>query len=334
MFGANDLKANITITETTVECPVKGCSEIVTRQRRSLKREPQFQCPTHRIYISPSTFEYPSQTDNLLWRGSEDLSLLRAVKTVKRESRIARDNSEDAVTWNVFRYLEKNGLVSASLSFLIGVPVTNSQPVYWSYSQATQGVWPELARARAEFGEQPRRSSEPDLIVASDEALFLIEAKFTATNRTTPSHPQDTKKYLTGGNNWYRRVFKSDYATLAIQEQKYELTRFWLLGSWMAAQLDRDFYLINLVLKEREKDIERLFKPHLRTGTRCHFLRQSWADIYRWVSENAPMTQDRELFTSYFENKTLGYDRFGGLQLAFQGDQGLTVGRHKEIART
>jgi len=241
MFGVSDLKTNIVVTETTVECPVRDCSKIVTRQRKSFKREPQFLCPNHGIYISPSTFEYQNETDNFLWRDPEDLTLLREIKTVKRESRMARDNSEDALTWNVFRYLEKTNQVAPSLSSLIDASVISPKLVYWSYSQTAQGVWPQLAWARAEFGEHPTRSSEPDLIIVSDTALFFIEAKLTATNKTTPSRQQYIKKYLTGGNNWYQRVFKTDYDTLAIQERKYELTRFWLLGSWIAAQLDYNF---------------------------------------------------------------------------------------------
>ena len=318
MFGTSELKTNIVVTETTVECPVRGCSEIVTRQRKSFKREPQFQCPNHQIYISPSTFEYQNETDNFLWRDPEDLTLLREIKTVKRESRMARDNSEDALTWNVFRYLEKTDQVASSLSSLIDASVISPKLVYWSYSQVAQGVWPQLARARAEFGEHPTRSSEPDLIAVSDTTLFFIEAKLTATNNTTPSRPQRTKKYLTGGDNWYQRVFKTDYNTLAIQERKYELTRFWLLGSWIASQLGYDFYLVNLVLGEREKDIEQLFKSHLKTDTRRHFLRWSWEDIYHFVSQNAAMTQDKDLFTSYFENKSIGYNHLGELRVAFQ----------------
>ena len=62
-----------------------------------------FKCPKHNIYISPTTFEYQSELDNLLWKDEADLDLLDRTKGVKRESRIARDRSEDAVTWNVFR---------------------------------------------------------------------------------------------------------------------------------------------------------------------------------------------------------------------------------------
>lgn len=318
MFGASDLKTNIAVTETTVECPVRGCSTIVTRQRRSFRREPQFRCPDHGIYISPSTFEYQNETDNFLWRDLEDIDLLQDIKTVKRESRMSRDNSEDAVTWNVFRYLEKTDQVASSLSSLIDASVTNPRIVYWSYSQTTKGVWPHIARARAEFGEHAARSSEPDLIVVSDKALFFIEAKLTATNNTTPSRPQNTKMYLTGGNKWYQRIFKSDYETLAIQERKYELTRFWLLGSWIAAQLDVDFYLVNLVLEDREMDIEKRFRSHLRPNNRWNFLRRSWENIYHIVSRNTVVTQKKKLLTSYFENKIIGYNHLGELQVAFQ----------------
>ena len=109
MFGIEELNENIEITDTTVECPVKDCNKIVKRQRKSFKREEGFKCPTHDIYISPSTFEYKSELDNLHWKDENDLILFNNIKNVKRESRVARDNSEDAVTWNVFRFLVRHG---------------------------------------------------------------------------------------------------------------------------------------------------------------------------------------------------------------------------------
>ena len=111
MFGVDELKDTIVVTDTTVECPVKDCNEIVERQRGSFKTKDRFRCPKHRIVISPSTFEYPSELDNLLWKDTEDQELLHRIMKKKRESRMARDNSEDAVSWNVFRFLEKNNLV-------------------------------------------------------------------------------------------------------------------------------------------------------------------------------------------------------------------------------
>lgn len=107
MFGASDLKDSIEVTETSVECPVKDCKTIVPRQRGTFQCSKDFFCPKHGIYISPSTFEYYTFTDNLLWKDETDFDLLRRIVPVKRESRIARDNSEDALTWNVFRFSKR-----------------------------------------------------------------------------------------------------------------------------------------------------------------------------------------------------------------------------------
>src|SRR5665647_908786 len=120
MYGLSDLKNAITVNEATVECPVKGCNHFVPRQRKIFKRLEEFKCPEHGIFVSPSTFEYQNKVENLLWKDATDQDLLfNGVFSVKRETeRIARDNSEDAVTWNVFRYLEKQKLLCGFLSSL------------------------------------------------------------------------------------------------------------------------------------------------------------------------------------------------------------------------
>ena len=98
MFGINELKPRLTVTHDTVECPVLGCNWIVQRQHVRFLRSEQFFCPHHDIFISPTTFEYRSDQDNLLWNDEGDKALLKAVHQHKRESRMTRDNSEDALT--------------------------------------------------------------------------------------------------------------------------------------------------------------------------------------------------------------------------------------------
>jgi len=316
MLGMNELKERIKITETTVECPVKGCSEKVERQRDVFKREERFKCPKHNIYISPSTFEYQSEAENLLWTGADDKDLLDKIKMVKRECRMARDNSEDAVTWNVFRFLERNNLVEITLSSIVDF-AQSSEVIYWSYSQEENSSWSELNKAREEFGEEIKRSSEPDVIIKTDNTLLFIEAKLTAGNETTPSNTSNSKKYETGGNNWFSKVFKSNYKTVAITEKKYELMRFWLLGTWMAKQQDLDFYLVNLVLSEREKDIEAIFRRHIYENQRKKFIRISWEDIHHQILSTDLSGMDKGTMVKYFRNKTIGYDGNGKLQKAF-----------------
>lgn len=312
-----ELKESIGITETTVECPVKGCNEKIERQRKVFKREERFKCPDHNIYISPSTFEYQSELDNLLWKDQTDLDLFKMIKTVKRESRIARDNSEDAVTWNVFRFLERNNLVEKTLSSIIGVTLKSSEVIYWSYSQKENSNWFELNKAREEFGEKIKRGSEPDVIIKTDNILLFIEAKLTAGNRTIPSDMSNSKKYENGGDNLFSKVFKSDYKAIAIDEKKYELLRFWLLGTWIAKQQDLDFYLVNLVLSKREKDIEAIFKRHLYEDQRMKFIRIIREDLYQQILNSGSSEIDEDTMIKYFRNKTIGYGGTGRLQKAF-----------------
>ena len=101
-----------------------------------------------------------------------------------------------------------------------------------------------------------------------------------------------------------------------IIEKKYELLRFWLLGTWMAKQQGLNFYLVNLVLSEREKDIENIFKGHIRETERRKFLRITWEDIYRYIFDSNS-SRDKDIILNYFRNKTIGYNREGKLQRAF-----------------
>lgn len=301
MLDARNLKTKIKITKAHVECPVLNCQEMVARQRRTFKKEPVFQCPAHKIYISPSTFEYPDEKDNLLWSDKNDMNLLASIRKFKRESRMARDNSEDALTWNVFRYLHKEGYLESFLAFVSNLRVSDSELIYWSYSQVANGTWPLLTDARIQFGEQPNRSSEPDLIAVTPEALFFIENKLTANNATVPSSQANQKAYTSGENEWYRRVFNSDFETVAITSKMYELLRFWLLGTWIADKMNCDFFLVNVVRESKERQIVNLFSSHIVLGPSRHFLRLTWEEIYYYIANNPLATLSKKQIISYFE---------------------------------
>lgn len=319
MLGSRDLKDTIEITESSVECPVRNCDTRVPRQRKVFRRKEEFKCPRDHIYISPSTFEYHDELDNILWKEQDDLELFRRVKSVKRESRIIRDNSEDAVSWNVFRFLQKSNLLLGFLTNLTGNPSLDCETIYWSYSEQEDDVWKPLQQSREQFEIRPKKGSEPDIIIRCDNALFFIEAKLTSGNDIRPGSkdPRVKEKYVTGGYNWYSRVFHSNFETVAIAQKKYELLRFWILGTWIAHTLDLDFYLVNLVLSKREKNIERLFKPHIKENEHRIFLRTSWEAIYHFILNSQLSSRVKDVITTYFDEKTLGYDSQGRLQKAF-----------------
>lgn len=307
MFGFKDLKNVISVKDNSVECPVLNCTAEVARQRKVFKRDLLFQCPVHKIFISPSTFEYESDSDNLLWQDQSDIHLLSETMKYKRESRIARDNSEDALSWNIFRYLDKEGLLLPFLSQLSDNKVQKAELIFWSFSQNERTQYSLLNKARLEFGETIARGSEPDIIILTDNILYFIEAKLLAKNETKPSNINNRKRYEKGGDCIFRNLFRKDYETIAIKEQKYELMRFWLLGSWMAKIIGINFELFNLVLQDSEQNVENEFgKLIIETSVR-KFRRITWESIYTFILTQKDCS-NRANILEYFQNKTLGYD--------------------------
>jgi hypothetical protein len=127
---------------------------------------------------------------------------------------------------------------------------------------------------------------------------------------------------VSGAAGWWNDAFArgTDYVEIAEQQKKYELMRFWLLGTWMAKQLEREFLLINLVRDESERDIEPKFRQWLHCNMASRFQRLTWEDIFRFISLNAIAGSESERITSYFLNKTVGYRRIGAdwaIQKAF-----------------
>ncbi|MDP3065180.1 MAG: hypothetical protein Q8N08_00430 [Methanobacteriaceae archaeon] len=340
MLGIKELKENNVKKDGKIECPVKDCGTLVELMTGNIQKNlgsylikgkdydvdfDQYFCKEHKIFISPTSFLYNDIKDNLLWYDEDDKSLLEGIKGVKRfYAPFYSVNSEDAVSWNVFRFLERNNdllgtfLTKIILSHTKNELISNPKVIYWSYSLSEKGRWNELEKVRKEFGEKTHLGSEPDLIVLSDKVLFFIEAKFAAKNENTPRNG-NSKKYETGGNNWFTTVFQSDYKTVAIVAKKYELMRFWLLGTWIAKQLSLDFYLVNLVLAGEEKDIELVFKKHINEGPRRKFIRITWEEIYDYIS-NCNLSNEnknnKNIMMEYFMTKTIGYDK-GRLKRAF-----------------
>lgn len=330
MLGFGDLKPEFAMTETTVDCPVHGCNTVVQRRRDGDGNPTHtFKCGSCGIFVFPSTFEYVNDEDNLLWKAESDLTLLKQIKECKAEKyRLGRERSEDAVTWNVFRHFDRSGRLPALLSHLTAeTPTDDCEAVYWSHSPVVGKPWHRLLEARVEFGEAlslkiaatGKRVSEPDIILLTNDSVIFVEAKFTSGNNTSGDAARvngilsNAKRYLTGGNEWYEMVFSSDYPSV-VRDQKYELLRFWLLGSWLADKLGKRFVLANLVRRAKETDIEDEFGKHIRQTERRRFVRWEWESLAPLL-EKLEDDGSRQLL-SYLKNKTIGFGKDGRLPVA------------------
>ncbi len=153
--------------------------------------------------------------------------------------------------------------------------------------------------------------------------MFFIDAKVNASNETTPSSnsPKVEERYTKGGNNWYSQVLNSSFPEIVVRAKKYELLRFWLLGSWIAHNLGVNFFLVNLVPEQREQNIIASFGKYAilenNPNQRRAFLRLTWEQICEHIALSKERSPEKETVLHYLENKSAGYDRNGILQKAF-----------------
>jgi hypothetical protein len=216
--------------------------------------------------------------DNLLWHDTSDRQLVAQIIGVKRvKAQLHHDSSEDAVTWNVFRFLEKSRLLSGLLEQLRDGPATNPEAMYWTCSASQGEVWSELANAWDVFQELPQRASEPDLIVKSDEGVFFIEAKLTSASSQdfNASHKEEDRAERVGRYN-KGQVYLRDPIEDIVNGGYYQLMRFWVLGCWIAERLGRDFMLVNLVRSGKDEGIEGAFGGCIRGNRHMRFQRLTW----------------------------------------------------------
>jgi len=333
MFGLEELKKKIEVKDDTIICPVIECETRVKKMTKGVlksldtylekgeykgKNLDQYLCKEHKIYITLTTFIYEDLRDNLLWYDVDKDLLDRIIVAKRIKAQLHHDNSEDAVSWNVFRFLERTKMLSGFLEGLHNSPVKNPEVIYWSYSQSQQKVWNKLKEARAEFGERSQESSEPDLIIKSEDVLFLIEAKLTASNKidfnknhTAKDKAERIRRYSKG--NYLLKKSVED----TIDAGYYQLMRFWMIGSSIAKRLNLDFCLVNLVLSGKEESIEQDFKKYVKENQRRKFMRITWEDVYKYILDGDLLGADWDMIIRYFRNKTIGYDKSGELQRAF-----------------
>jgi hypothetical protein len=328
MFGREDLKTAREIAENSTVCPVAGCTTEVTRMTRGVpgaldgylskggsaeKEFDRYLCEEHGIYVTPTTFIYKDIWDNLLWDDASDRNLLgKVLKSKRMKAQLHHENSEDAVTWNVFRFLERSGLLPRFLTQLRGARVSDPDTMYWTYSRPQGDVWGEVDAAWHEFGERAQRASEPDLIIRSDETVFVVEAKLGASSKPRTKYTSKEKSERVGrysrGQGYLRRSVED-----IMDGGYYQLMRFWVLGCLIADRLHRDFTLVNLVRSGQEEGIEQAFGNCIRESQHRRFLRLTWEEVYEFIANAAPAGRDRDRIIWYFKNKTIRREKAFGV---------------------
>lgn len=187
------------------QCPVKNCSVDINKNKvpfqryKGKMRDLPF-CQEHGIRIHPSGFVYyngPSKKDqiiatkrNLMFQSSYYVENFMEKSGTKLESgRLCYENSEDAVSYNVFVELLAVGALSKLVSHITGKNPTGEVDLYlWGgkidLKKGTFTQYKPLVEVRKHLESDIKFfGTEPDImLVVPGKTVICIEAKFGSKN--------------------------------------------------------------------------------------------------------------------------------------------------------
>jgi hypothetical protein len=280
-------------------CPVRGCVEASP-------------CPTHHVGVHATrggcTYVYDEPWRNLLWRDTEDQARLTAILHGKRESRMGHEHSEDAITWNVFRFFERHACLSPVIRTICPSPNDEPLTVFWTTHDGC--LWEPYRRCSDQIPERVSARSESDLIFLWERKLLVVvEAKFRSPNRSDPAKRDDELRKSRPYIEYASRHLNRASAEEAVRDGWYELLRNWVLGTTLCEALRcENFVLVNLVRKRHEnehrEDPRRDFADRACVlSSNCRFMVAYWEDLIA-AAPSISRHPDSEVLVSWRKNKS------------------------------
>lgn len=300
-------------------CYVRGCRQQLRPPTRFFPGEV---CPEHGIRChgaktNTPTYSYRDVRRNII----VDAGLLstRVIgHPFKFEShRLGLENSEDALTWNVFRSLQVTGRLKHVASQITGTVHAAEPDLYlWGLKLTHDAItpWELLIAARKRFESNlpvDRPLTEPDIALhLPGKYLALIEAKFTSPNPFYHAGPRKDSRSLTKDEllGIYRDpalgILDLRRAELA-NRVPYQLWRNLVFAEWMA-RLDSSgtvAFHANLTRSGFETESCAGFRRLIRTEFTERFVHFDWEGLHR-LTEGRNSHPSMTRLDHYFRTKT------------------------------
>jgi hypothetical protein len=314
-YGRDDLDAEVHFElgpPKRIRCFIKGCQHLLRPPTRAGGGDV---CPDHGIRChSSGTYSYADVRRNLIV--DAELFATRVIEhPFKHEThRFNQENSEDALSWNVFRSLQRAGSLNHVAQMLTGVQTDEEPTLYlWGLrlSDDTFEPWELLIAARERFESKlpvDRPLTEPDIALhLPGKYLILIEAKFTSPNSFYVEGPRQNLVSLTKSElldiYWDDAINSLDRVkALTADRVHYQLWRNLIFAEWMASRDARTTkpYLASLTRVGYESESCAEFHNLLAADQKSRFRHVNWEQI----AKQAIATQVNPNLVAYLSKKT------------------------------
>jgi hypothetical protein len=146
------------------------------------------------------TYIYERPEDNFI-AGRHLIAQFLSGRWTKAETwRLGYENSEDALSWNVFRSLQEAGQLKIAVGALTGLSVTTAPRLYlWGHEIRADAVsaWPELDKLRQRIEPGLTQQTEPDICMHVAEWGWLFtEAKLSSATSTYRKSPERLARWV------------------------------------------------------------------------------------------------------------------------------------------
>jgi hypothetical protein len=317
-FGVTDLDPMVVEAigiPRRVQCYLRGCRHLLRVPGRGIRGDV---CPDHGIRCHGSqeaaTYTYADYRRNLIV-GARQFSQRVYQHPFKYEThRFGFENSEDALTWNVWRSLYEARMIGPLVEKLTGETSPIEPRLYlWGLEMTNDCFepWNLLIQARERFESRlpvERPKTEPDIAIhLPGRYLILIEAKFTSPNTTYNRGKRKDASSLTldelVGIYQDPRLGILDFRRgEAAGRIHYQLWRNTVFAEWMGVNdhpATRSYHL-NLVRDGYELESTTEFGELVNPAYRSRFKRFTWEDIHKLSLGNPQLARLRR----YLETKT------------------------------
>ncbi len=274
--------------------------------------------PPIQLRTSP-TYIYQNPLDNVLQ--ASDRALIQEIRSKKMKkydvTRLGNENSEDMLSWNVFRSLQQVHNLKLALKAITGLIIDQEPDLFFWTVRIKDNVakrWDRLFELRQELEYALSPQTEPDIVLhVPGEFWVFIEAKFRSEN---PGFKDDNHR-----DDWLKRNYPwSIIDREAVREAKHkqvpqQILRNIAFAHAMCEGQEKAMVVgLGQEMDPRSADIEERVAPFLAPHCPVTFKRATWEAIFRVLpAENANPVLRR--LRGYMVNKTLNLmPAFPGLQ--------------------